>query len=182
MSASRQSSDKRSKVYGIMGTVMLHVAVLALLWAVKINATETPDDDEGGGIYVMAGMGGSEWNYTETVPANELESGIEENITQDLEESINIDNSDKERHLMNNVVRYLKRWKICCFKCFCCILFLIIHVSPPCINQRQHKTSHAPEGDATITNNSRDARRLSHHLCCPAEAGKRRARFSSTFA
>lgn len=97
MSASRQSSDKRSKVYGIMGTVMLHVAVLALLWAVKINATETPDDDEGGGIYVMAGMGGSEWNYTETVPANELESGIEENITQDLEESINIDNSDKER-------------------------------------------------------------------------------------
>ena len=97
MSASRQSSDKRCKVYGIMGTVMLHVAVLALLWAVKINATETPDDDEGGGIYVMAGMGGSEWNYTETVPANELESGIEENITQDLEESINIDNSDKER-------------------------------------------------------------------------------------
>lgn len=97
MSSTVSTSDKRSRVFGIIGTVILHAAVLALLWFVRIGTTEAENDEEGGGIYVLSGVGRSEWNYTESVPSEVLESGAEENMTQDWEESINLDSSDKEK-------------------------------------------------------------------------------------
>lgn len=88
--------EKSSKVYGIIGSVMLHAFILALLWYVKIGTTET-QDDEGGGIYVISGAGSPEWNYTASMPTEILEDGSEENITQELEESISLDDADKEK-------------------------------------------------------------------------------------
>lgn len=92
-----EHKDNSSKVYGITGTVILHVAVLVMLWLIKIGVTDIRDDEDGGGIYVLSGAGGSEWNYTESLPADVLESGTEENITQDLDESISLDNADDEK-------------------------------------------------------------------------------------
>lgn len=91
------TKEIRSKVYGITGTVMLHAAVIAMLWFVRIGAVETPENEEGGGIFVISGAGSAEWNYTESMPAEALEGGTEENITQDLDESISLDGSDKEK-------------------------------------------------------------------------------------
>lgn len=92
--------------------MLFHAAVVALLWFARLGVTEPVTDEEGGGIYVMSGAGGAEWNYTESVPAEELEGGTEENITQDLDESISLDNTDSEKQRLEEARKAEEKRKI----------------------------------------------------------------------
>ena len=95
----------KDDIYSLIGTLVFHGALLALLWFTVLR-TEVPDEDGGilvnfGNVDAAAGM--FEPKYTGVEPPQEtttppppepepqVETPKQEMITQDLEESVNLE-------------------------------------------------------------------------------------------
>lgn len=101
----------KDDIYSLIGTLVFHGALLALLWFTVLR-TEVPDEDGGilvnfGNVDAAAGM--FEPKYTGVEPPQEtttppppepepqVETPKQEMITQDLEESVNLEQEAKKK-------------------------------------------------------------------------------------
>ena len=101
----------KDDIYSLIGTLAFHVALLALLWFTVLR-TEVPEEDGGvlvnfGNVDAAAGM--FEPKYTGVEPPQEtttppppepepqVETPKQEMITQDLEESVNLEQEAKKK-------------------------------------------------------------------------------------
>lgn len=94
------NGKKQHKYYGAAGSILIHLAVIVALILITITPPPQQEEDEGGGILVMVG------SIVEDTPSNKPTPKIERHTpttndteqeinTQDLEESINLEEEQK---------------------------------------------------------------------------------------